>query len=315
LLSKAHGEFEERIELPGLRAAQTGGVAWRLNLHFVTRRRTVMGAIVRSLFVFVVTVVASSVATFGRADDGLRGPDIESLVVTTTETADSSSTTLSVDIERRFQVSIHPTGALGFLAIEITWTTAIDEIHCNNIVDPVSYTVDHEHEPQFKSTITMNFGADGLRQSGRILVCTGIILQASDADGQPHVEIIQADGVDGEPLVGVQQACVDCRAIFENPSWDPDWTDPPNGYDTCGPNFCGDADANISYSTVDALRVLQSSVGTLDCAVERCDVDRSGHIATGDALAVLKRAVGLPGTLLCDPPPGSTCGLSTAVAP
>ncbi|MFN2428057.1 MAG: hypothetical protein ABR587_16605 [Candidatus Binatia bacterium] len=273
-----------------------------------------MGSIVRSLCIFAVILVTASVATLGRAADELGEPGNESSMVTTTDAEDSSTTTLAVDIERRFLISMHPTAALGFLAIEITWTTTIDEIHCNSMVDPASYTVDHEYEPQFKSTITLNYGADGLRQSGRILSCTGIILQTNDADGQPHVDILQANGVDGEPLDGVQQACVDCRAIHENPSWDPDWADSSNEYDNCGSNLCGDANANISYSAADALRVLQSSVGSGDCAVERCDVDRSGNIAAGDALAVLKRAVGLPGTLLCDPPPGSTCFLSTAHA-
>src|SRR5687767_2461534 len=75
-----------------------------------------------------------------------------------------STTTLTSEIERQFQISIHPTAPLRFLKIELTWSAEIDQITCNAIPDGVALTVEHEHEPRFKSTSTIDFGDAGLQQ-------------------------------------------------------------------------------------------------------------------------------------------------------
>ena len=56
--------------------------------------------------------------------------------------------------------------------------------------------------------------------------------------------------------------------------------------------LCGDADDDGAVSAIDALRVLQKAVGfNIECPLNVCDVDRSGEIQAGDALATLRIAV------------------------
>jgi cysteine-rich repeat protein len=64
--------------------------------------------------------------------------------------------------------------------------------------------------------------------------------------------------------------------------------------------ICGDANANGTIQSSDALQVLRKAVGTPDiCAPQRCDTDNSGSISSSDALRVLRKAVGLPEPLTC----------------
>jgi hypothetical protein len=60
---------------------------------------------------------------------------------------------------------------------------------------------------------------------------------------------------------------------------------------------CGDATDDGAITASDALRILQSAVGIVQCSCV-CDVNGSGVTAT-DALAVLNAAVGLPVQLDC----------------
>jgi cysteine-rich repeat protein len=53
--------------------------------------------------------------------------------------------------------------------------------------------------------------------------------------------------------------------------------------------------------TSDALFVLRTAVGVVDCDLRVCDVNDSGEVNTSDALAVLRSAVGQPVELNCPP--------------
>jgi len=67
--------------------------------------------------------------------------------------------------------------------------------------------------------------------------------------------------------------------------------------------LCGDADQNGSIQAGDALRVLRNAVGvSVTCPLFVCDVDNSGGVQAGDALKVLKKAVGQQLTLVCPLP-------------
>jgi hypothetical protein len=64
---------------------------------------------------------------------------------------------------------------------------------------------------------------------------------------------------------------------------------------------CGDANHDGSRTAGDALLVLKSAVGGFFCS-ERpclCDANGNGKLTAADALAVLRVAVGLPQTLAC----------------
>jgi hypothetical protein len=58
-----------------------------------------------------------------------------------------------------------------------------------------------------------------------------------------------------------------------------------------GCSLCGDANADGEVTAMDALRALRSSVGTAECAQERCDTNGSGKTGSADALRILRAAV------------------------
>jgi hypothetical protein len=58
------------------------------------------------------------------------------------------------------------------------------------------------------------------------------------------------------------------------------------------PAVCGDFDGDGEVQISDALAVLRTSVGVLECAACVCDVDGSGSTSISDALIVLKISVG-----------------------
>jgi hypothetical protein len=62
---------------------------------------------------------------------------------------------------------------------------------------------------------------------------------------------------------------------------------------------CGEAADPEGVSSSDALVVLRVAVGTAECADCICDIDASGSITAGDAMAVLRRAVGQNAQLRC----------------
>jgi len=64
----------------------------------------------------------------------------------------------------------------------------------------------------------------------------------------------------------------------------------------------GCADPQVPYGNVttsDALYVLRSSVGSIDCDLCLCDTNGSGQTSSSDALVVLKAAVGIEVALEC----------------
>jgi len=65
------------------------------------------------------------------------------------------------------------------------------------------------------------------------------------------------------------------------------------------PVFCGDASQDGEVSAADGLRTLRAAVGTEQCALCRCDVNKSGGISTTDALLVLRVGVGQQVALDC----------------
>lgn len=62
---------------------------------------------------------------------------------------------------------------------------------------------------------------------------------------------------------------------------------------------CGDADVDGKVTATDALLALQASVGVVECAECRCDVNAEGTVSATDVLAILRAAVGQPVTLAC----------------
>jgi hypothetical protein len=65
--------------------------------------------------------------------------------------------------------------------------------------------------------------------------------------------------------------------------------------------LCGDVSGDDSVKAGDALAVLKAAVGGSQCAARPCICDASGNgiLQASDALLVLKKAVGAPITLLC----------------
>ena len=65
-------------------------------------------------------------------------------------------------------------------------------------------------------------------------------------------------------------------------------------------SLCGDADGDHLVLASDALAVLRKAVGIdVMCPAERCDFDGNGYVKAGDALAALRRAVGQLTTPAC----------------
>ena len=62
---------------------------------------------------------------------------------------------------------------------------------------------------------------------------------------------------------------------------------------------CGDFNSNGSIVASDALNILRTAVGTLECLLCICDTDGSGGIFASDALLDLRHAVDQPVTLDC----------------
>ncbi|HEY2773901.1 MAG TPA: PEP-CTERM sorting domain-containing protein [Candidatus Binatia bacterium] len=65
--------------------------------------------------------------------------------------------------------------------------------------------------------------------------------------------------------------------------------------------ICGDANDDTHINAGDALVALHAAVGSVVCALDRCDVDHSGSVTASDALRILKAAVGQPIVLDCVP--------------
>jgi hypothetical protein len=63
--------------------------------------------------------------------------------------------------------------------------------------------------------------------------------------------------------------------------------------------LCGDATGNDKIAAGDALIVLRTAVGTVSCALCVCDVNSSGSVTSSDALLVLRSAVGQSVSLSC----------------
>jgi hypothetical protein len=63
--------------------------------------------------------------------------------------------------------------------------------------------------------------------------------------------------------------------------------------------LCGDADANGSVTSTDALIALNAAVGAAECELCRCDVDSNGSITATDSAIVLNAAVGIDVELNC----------------
>jgi hypothetical protein len=69
------------------------------------------------------------------------------------------------------------------------------------------------------------------------------------------------------------------------------------------PSPCGDpfVPSQNAITASDALFVLRTSVGLETCEACICDIDGSGKTTAPDALALLRIAQGLAGTLACPP--------------
>ncbi|MFP6626092.1 MAG: dockerin type I domain-containing protein, partial [Deltaproteobacteria bacterium] len=65
------------------------------------------------------------------------------------------------------------------------------------------------------------------------------------------------------------------------------------------PVLCGDVDGNGQVTAGDALDVLKAAVGLSSCEGRACDANGDGKLTPADALAVLKTALGLPVVLNC----------------
>jgi hypothetical protein len=57
-------------------------------------------------------------------------------------------------------------------------------------------------------------------------------------------------------------------------------------------SMCGDVNRDDKITAGDALMVLRGAVGTTNCPLEICDYNGNGTLTAGDALAVLRVAVG-----------------------
>ncbi|MFN2375553.1 MAG: hypothetical protein ABR538_03390 [Candidatus Binatia bacterium] len=71
----------------------------------------------------------------------------------------------------------------------------------------------------------------------------------------------------------------------------------PGGGGDCGVPLSGGVKPNAS----DALFALKAAVGVGECELCVCDVNSSGSVAAGDALAILRAAVGSEAVLDCPP--------------
>lgn len=69
---------------------------------------------------------------------------------------------------------------------------------------------------------------------------------------------------------------------------------------TMPPRSCGDFDGDGTVRAGDALSVLRSAVGLVDCPVSVCDLSGDGSVRASDALLALQFAVGNDVELLCD---------------
>jgi len=110
------------------------------------------------------------------------------------------------------------------------------------------------------------------------------------------------DGEDAQvvPTAIVRVTSVECPGVLPDGTTTttlPDTTTTLPGGDRCGfPTSDGEKPA-----ASDALYVLQASVGTTPCELCVCDVNNSGNVATGDALIILRAAVGFGTEFNCPP--------------
>jgi hypothetical protein len=164
--------------------------------------------------------------------------------------------------------------------------------------------------------VTFGFGNGGLQQSQRLLSCTTSMWHA-DAWWEPSVEILEALGIDNEPVDLTGMLCIDCASSRPRGYGG---TPPTSDYDACGSNICGDVVIDGVLNSSDALALLKRAVGVDPKYIQRYDVNRSGEITALDSLSVLRRAVDLPTSLYCEAPPAADCSfgypvVSTTQAP
>jgi len=64
-------------------------------------------------------------------------------------------------------------------------------------------------------------------------------------------------------------------------------------------SFCGDANGDGNLTAGDALFILRAAVGGTTCPLALCDADGSARITAGDAMRVLRVSVGSNASLVC----------------
>ncbi len=76
-----------------------------------------------------------------------------------------------------------------------------------------------------------------------------------------------------------------------------------------GEGVCGDANADMSVNSSDALAALETGIGAGDCPVCICDVDQIGGVIATDALLILRFGVGHAIVLSCSVCPNPFAGI------
>ncbi|MFN2377683.1 MAG: dockerin type I domain-containing protein [Candidatus Binatia bacterium] len=139
--------------------------------------------------------------------------------------------------------------------------------------------------------------------------CTSLDPEGSACnDGDPCSTDDACDDA-GACMGGAPRNCDDtdpCTAdacLEEEPycAYEPVPNCPPSTTTTLPPSNCGDVNGNGSVTAGDALAVLKAAVGGPECSASpcTCDVNSSGGVTASDALAVLRSAVGSLATLNC----------------
>lgn len=129
-----------------------------------------------------------------------------------------------------------------------------------------------------------------------IVSCDFIPEDAIGTSGDFAVEMLLAFDADGAPLATlptVTASDVMCPSLTTTTTTSTTTT-------TVGPPPCGDANGDGEVKAGDALAALRKAVGLVTvCTLARCDVNSSGDVTAADALAILKVAVGVQVTLDC----------------
>lgn len=217
----------------------------------------------------------------------------------------STSSSLPFDVAFFFRIGLYSTSPVRTLKIRLRWDnefTSAGDFHCEQR-SPGQATGDVVVGDVAREDWTFDFGEEGLWQSQRILDCS-ISVWHAEAYWDPEVFVLEAKGPDGEPVDVSGRVCLDCP--FSLPRY---YAPPSSDYDQCGLNLCGDTDRSGAVASSDALLALQASVQLVQPKyIHAWDVDRNGKVGAPDALRILRRAVGLPERLSCAPPPAALCG-------